>query len=129
MDMNFAYELQTDKPFDDVVASIEKNTPENNFRILAVHNVQETLAEKGLERGPLKIIELCNAPFAHIALQKDMDVSLFMPCRYSVYTEYDKTIVKLNRPSMIVQLMPESGLTELAEDVEETLKKIMEESV
>lgn len=129
MDMNFAYELQSDKSFDDVVESIEKTTPEHSFRILAVHNVQETLAEKGLERGPLKIIELCNAPFAHSALQKDMDVSLFMPCRYSVYTENNKTIVKLNRPSMIAQMMPESGLTELAEDVENTLKKIMEESI
>ncbi len=129
MTMEFAFKMESDKPFDTVVENIEKQTAEHKFRVLAVHDVQETLAEKGLEREPLKIIEICNAGFAHEALKKDIDVSLFMPCRYSVYTEDGKTVVKLGRPSIIAQMMPEAGLKELAEGVEETLKDIMKESV
>ena len=102
---------------------------QHQFRVLAVHNVQETLAEKGFERGPLKSIEVCNAGFAHRALELQPDVALFMPCRYSVQTENGKTVVKLSRPSMIAEMMPDPELEKLASDVEATLIKVMEESV
>ncbi|MBU0983051.1 MAG: DUF302 domain-containing protein [candidate division Zixibacteria bacterium] len=124
-----AHILTSDKDFATVVANLEKQTAEHKFRVLAVHDVQKTLAEKGLERGPLKIIELCNAVFAHEALKKDVNVSLFMPCRYAVYTEGDRTVVKLARPSMIAEMLPQAGLVDLAGGVEKTLIDIMEASV
>jgi uncharacterized protein (DUF302 family) len=52
-----------------------------------------------------------------------------MPCRFTVYTIGDKTIVTLARPTMISQMLPEAGLEELAESVESTLKTVMEKSV
>jgi uncharacterized protein (DUF302 family) len=127
--MEFAYTLESSKPFDQVAAAIEENTAKHQFRVLAVHDVQATLAEKGLQRGPLKIIEVCNAKFAHQALRKEAEVALFMPCRFAVYQEGDKTIVKLGRPGMIAEVMPDAGLEELTTDVEVTLKQVMQESV
>jgi len=125
----FAHTLSSKRSFDQVVSNIEANVPKHQFRVLAVHDVQQTLAEKGLKREPLKIIEVCNAKFAHEALQKDAEVALFMPCRYAVYVEGGETVVKLGRPTMISDMMPRAGLEQLAADVEETLKRIMEESV
>lgn len=127
--MQIAHTLETSKTFEQVVSAIEANTPKHQFRVLAVHDVQATLAEKGFERGPLKIIEICNAKFAHQALQKDAEVALFMPCKFAVYTDGGKTIVKLGRPTMIAEVMPQSGLEVLAAGVEATLKQIMLESV
>ena len=129
MSDQFFVEMRSGKPFEAVTRAIEENSAANSFRVLAVHDVQQTLAEKGLDRDPLKIIEVCNAVFAHGALKKNIDVALFMPCRYSVYTEGSETVVKLNRPTMISEMMPEAGLDELAADVEKTLTKIMQESV
>ncbi len=127
--VDLGYTLTTDKPFEQVVANLEQKSPENQFRVLHVHNVQQTLSEKGFQRGPLKIIEVCNAGFAHKALQKDPNVALFMPCKFSVYTEGGKTVVTLGRPSLISQMLPEAGLDELAEQVESTLKRVMQESI
>lgn len=127
--MEFAYELVSDKPFDEVVANIEAQTAEHKFRVLAVHDVQATLKEKGFDREPTKIIEVCNAGFANQALEADSHVALFMPCRYSVHTEGGKTIVRLGRPTMISQMMPEAGINDLAAGVENSLKMIMEASV
>jgi uncharacterized protein (DUF302 family) len=127
--MEIALTLKSSKPFEQVVSAIEANTPKHQFRVLAVHDVQATLAEKGLERGPLKIIEVCNAKFAHEALQKSPEVALFMPCRFAVYTDGGKTVVKLGRPTMIAEVMPKAGLDELATGVEAVLKQIMQESV
>jgi hypothetical protein len=39
-----AYRPETDLPFEKVVDGIERPTPENNFRVLAVHDVQATPA-------------------------------------------------------------------------------------
>lgn len=125
----FAYQLRSDKSFDEVAANLERLSPENQFRVLAVHDVQATLAEKGFERGPLKIIEICNAGFAHEATKKDINVALFMPCKFTVHTDGDQTVVTLARPTMIAEMLPDAGLNELAETVEETLKKVMTESV
>ena len=126
---NFAFSLESNKPFDTVVANLEKETAKNKFRVLYIHDVQATLAEKGLEREPLKIIEVCNAGFAHEALQKEQNVALFMPCKFVVRTDGDKTVVTLGRPMMISEMMPQAGLDELAADVEATLKRVMEASV
>lgn len=126
---DLAYRLKSNKPFDVVVGNIEREAANKQFRVLCVHDVQATLAEKGLERGPLKIIEVCNAAFAHEALIKESAVALFMPCRFAVHSEGGETIVTLARPEMISRMMPQAGLDELASSVEATLKKVMEDSV
>jgi uncharacterized protein (DUF302 family) len=125
----YMYELESDKPFETVVENILKQVPERQFRVLMVHDVQQTLSEKGFVHDPLKIIEVCNARFAHQALGKDPNAALFMPCRYSVHGGSPKTIVKLGRPSMIARILSGSGLEGLATEVEETLMEIMRASV
>ena len=118
--------LESNKPVEQLTADLEKASVENQFRVLAVHDVQATLAEKGFEREPLKIVEVCNAGFAHEALNKDIDVSMFMPCKFTVYTENNKTVLNLARPTVISKMLPQAGLDKLAEEVEKRLKKIME---
>ena len=127
--MNIAYTKKTDKGFDQVVSALETNSQDNQFRVLHVHDVQETLAGKGFELHPMKIIEICNAKFAYEALNKNLDVALFMPCKFTVAEKNEKTIVSLGLPSMIVEMMPGSGLEELAGEVETTLRKVLEDSI
>ncbi|PWB70571.1 hypothetical protein C3F09_08975, partial [candidate division GN15 bacterium] len=92
---DLAYTLVSNKSFDAVVAALETNSPAHQFRVLHVHDVQATLAEKGFQRGPLKILEVCNSGFAHKALGQDVTVALFMPCKFTVWTEGGKTHVSL----------------------------------
>lgn len=127
--MELAYKLESTKAVDEIVSNIEKLAPDHKFRVLHVHDVQATLQEKGFERGPLKIVEICSAAFADKALKMNVDVAMFMPCRYTVYEEGGKTKVTLARPMMIAQMMPGIGLEPLAGEVEETLKKIMHEAL
>ena len=125
--LDMAFTLESSKSFDAVSSGLESAIPENGFRVLAIHDVQETLKDKGFEIGPTKIIELCNAKFAYTALGKDVNVSLFMPCKIVVRTEGDKTIMTLARPTMISQMLPDAGLEELANGVEDIMKRIMDE--
>ncbi len=122
-----AYQVVSKKSFNEAAESLEKTSPERGFRILAIHDTQATLAEKGFKIDPLKIFEVCNASFAYKALNANIDVSLFIPCKIVVRDEKGKTIISLARPSMISEMLPGSGLDEIAAEVEKQLIKIVDE--
>ena len=124
-----SYELTSAKSFQSVVSNLERLAPENQFRVLHTHDVQATLADKGFERGPLKIIEVCNAGFANTALGIDVEVSLFMPCKFVVFEAEGATHVMLGRPTLISQILESPALRELAADVETRLVKIMQAAI
>ena len=129
MSDNFVYKLETTKTFEQVVSDLEATSTENMFRVLHTHNVQETLAEKGFEIQPLKIMEVCNSGFANKALKLDMNVTMFMPCKYVVAQQDNKITVSLMLPSVIADFINNDDLRNMANEVELTLKKIMEDSV
>ncbi|MEE9554700.1 MAG: DUF302 domain-containing protein [candidate division Zixibacteria bacterium] len=121
------YTKTSEKQFDDVVSGVEKTTAERGFRVLHIHNVKATLEEKGFERGPFKIIEICNAKFAHKALGINEDVALFMPCKINVYTKDGKTVLSAARPKVISEFFSEPGLKELADEVDGIVRSIVDE--
>jgi uncharacterized protein (DUF302 family) len=123
--MDFEYEVTSNRPFDEVVTAVEKLAVQKSFRVLHVHDVQATLAEKGFQREPLKIIEICNSKFAHEALQKDMAVSLFIPCKINVYAVQGKTRIKAMRPAAIAEFLPQAGLESLAREVDQIIVDIV----
>ena len=123
---NFEYTVETDKTFDAAVASVEAACPGVGFGVLHVHDVKATLAAKGFERNPLKIIEICSARFAHDALAKDVRVGLMLPCRITVYTHGSKRFISAFRPTVIKDLLPEAGLDRLTDDVDGIIRGIVD---
>jgi uncharacterized protein (DUF302 family) len=125
--MNLSYTLEVNKGFEETVAEIERRTAEKGFRVLHIHDVQGTLAEKGLQREPFKIIEFCNSKFAYKVLGISEDVGLFMPCKINVYTRNGKTIVSAMRPSMISEFFDNKELKEVADEVDAIVRSIVDE--
>jgi uncharacterized protein (DUF302 family) len=121
-----SYQIESAKSFEEIARLLEKAAPEHGFRVLAVHDTQATLAEKGFKIDPLKIYEVCNSGFAYKALNKDINVSLFMPCKIVIRPESGKTIISLARPTMIAAMLPDSGLEELSLEMEKQLIEIIE---
>lgn len=124
--MNMTYEIESERSFDDVVADVERLTAEKKFRVLHIHDVKATLDEKGFKRENLKIIEICNAKFAHEALGKHMMVSIFMPCKINVYSENGKTKIMAMNPSAISDFLPDAGLDDLAAGVQKIVTEIVD---
>ena len=121
------YTKISEKEFDQAVSGIEQATADKGFRVLHIHDVKATLNDKGLERKPFKIIEICNAKFAHKALEINEDVALFMPCKINVYTKDNKTVVSAARPKVISEFFSQPGLKELAEEVDGIVRSIVDE--
>lgn len=123
------YVVETAKPFDEVVSSIESATAEAAFRVLAVHDVQATLQGKGFEMEPTKVIEICNAKHAHAVLTADPRISYMLPCRISVYRRDGKTFVGMMLPSIMSSFFPDADIAAVSEEVERTMKQIIDRSV
>ncbi|OGC83966.1 hypothetical protein A3D68_00135, partial [Candidatus Adlerbacteria bacterium RIFCSPHIGHO2_02_FULL_52_17] len=91
--MEFDYTITTTKTFVEAVQSVQDEIAKAGMRVLHVHDVQETLAEKGFAREPFKIIEFCSAKYANEFLNKDIKIGLCLPCKINVYTKDGQTFI------------------------------------
>jgi uncharacterized protein (DUF302 family) len=124
----FEHTVTTEKPFDEAVLAIETMSAEKGFRVLHTHDVAATLAAKGFAREPLKIIEICNASYASQVLNKDVRISLMLPCPISVYVQGGKTKISALLPSSIADFFPGAGIERLAAEVESVVLGIIEDA-
>ena len=118
----------SDKSFDQAVSAVEAKAAEKGFRVLHTHDVAATLAEKGFPREPLKIVEVCNAKYASQVLNRDVKISLMLPCPISVYIQDGRTHISTLLPTSIAQFFPKAGIEDLAAEVENIVLQIIEES-
>jgi uncharacterized protein (DUF302 family) len=123
--MNYHYTIETKKNFDDAVESVQSETTKAGYRVLHIHDVQANLKEKGFDIQELKIIEICNAKHANSLLKQDPKMSLFMPCRISVYVQADKTCISAMNTKLIAEMVPGQDFSALADTVNTDLITIL----
>lgn len=124
----FEHTVTTEKSFEEAVEAVETKAAEKGFRVLHTHDVAATLAEKGFPREPLKIIEICNAKYASQVLNRDVKISLMLPCPISVYVQAGETHISTLLPSSIAEFFPQAGIEGLASEVESVVLKIVDEA-
>ncbi len=126
--MELDYTIGTAKSVDDAVEAVVASTAAHGFRVLTVHDVQATLAEKGFEREPLTIVEVCNARYAHEVLSRDVKIGLMLPCPIMVYTQEGETLISMMLPSLLASFYPDAGIGDVAVTVEESIRAIVAEA-
>ena len=126
--MDFDYTVTTEKPFDEVLASVERETKNAGFRVLHIHDVTATLKEKGFEIEPFKIIEICNAKSAYAVLQADIKIGLCLPCKINVYQKKSQIFISGMRPIILPQFFPNADLGNLPLEVDEIIRRIIDKS-
>ena len=126
--MELDYTVSTTKSHADAVQAVVDRTAAHGFRVQFVHDVQETLAEKGFAREPLTIVEMCNAKFASQVLAADPKIGLMLPCPIMVYVEDGQTLISTMRPTLIGGFFPAAGIDEVAAEVEQVLFAIIDEA-
>ena len=122
------YTVETGKSFDDAVRAVEEESVRHGFRVLHVHDIAATLAEKGYAREPIKIIEICNARFASEVLQKDVKTALMLPCPITVYVDHGKTYMSTLLPEVIASFYPEAGIESVSAEVQKIVVDIVDQA-
>ena len=97
--------------FDKTVEKILAEAGKRNWRIPAVHDLQQTLANSGKFVKPVKVIELCKPEYSGkmLELNHERAISVMMPCRISVYEKEDGlTYAGLMNAAAMASSLPET---------------------
>ena len=124
------FKLSTDKTVSEAADALHAAVQANHFGVMHVHNLKETMAKKGVEFSrECLIFEVCQPQQAKKVLDEDMSVSTALPCRISIYEEGGKTILATLKPTTLLAMFDMPQLKGVAQEVEDTLVKIMKETV
>ena len=122
--------LCTEKTVREAAAALHAAVQANHFGVMQVHNLKETMAKKGVEFArECLIFEVCQPQQAKKVLDQNMSVSTALPCRISIYEEGGKTILATLKPTILLAMFHTPQLEGVAQEVEDTLVKIMKEAV
>jgi uncharacterized protein (DUF302 family) len=94
--------------FETSVEVFEQTATDMGWKIPAVHDMRETMANFGKEVRNAKVFELCHPEHAYEILKLDDEriVSSMMPCRVSIYEKSDgKTYVSWMNTSLMGNMM------------------------
>jgi len=124
------YIVESNKSFDQAAVDLEAAVKRNEFGVLHIHDLGNTLRGKGIAFAEhCKVFEVCNPGQAGKVLSTDMRLNMALPCRISVYTEHGKTKIGMIRPvPMLAALSQDASLAKVAQEVEAKTKKMMDEA-
>ncbi len=124
------YIVESNKSFEQAATDLEAAVKRNEFGVLHVHDLGNTLRGKGIAFAEqCKVFEVCNPGQAGKVLSTDMRLNMALPCRISVYTEQGKTRIGMIKPvPMLAALSQDASLVKVAQQVEASIKKMMDEA-
>ncbi|MDF7798867.1 DUF302 domain-containing protein [Pontiellaceae bacterium B1224] len=124
------YIVETAKSVEQAVADVEAACKANAFGVLYIHDLQQTMKNKGVDlANECKVLEICNPHKALAVLTADMSLNMALPCRISVYSENGQTKIGMIKPkAMLAAISDAPGLIKVAEEVEEATIAIIEQA-
>ena len=94
----FVIEKQSKYDFDKTVDLLLAEAERREWKVPAVHDLQQSLAKSGKTVKPVNVIEICKPAYSGqmLELNDERIMSVMMPCRISVYVKDDgKTYMAL----------------------------------
>lgn len=113
------FKTETTYPVETVKAQMEVKAKELGFGIIETYEFKKLLQNKGFSiTRNVTLYELCNPLAAHEALNKMPEISVYLPCRISVYEQNGVTILATIGIEEIINSVS---------SIDEELKKHMQE--
>jgi len=87
----YVIEYQSKYNFDKTVDLLIAEAERREWKIPAIHDLQQSLAKSGKSVNPVKVIEICKPAYSGqmLELNDERIMSVMMPCRISVYIKED----------------------------------------
>ena len=115
-------------PFEATLPAVREQLAAEGFGILTEIDLAATLhAKLGVDVAPQVILGACRPPLAHAALQAEPSIGLLLPCNVVVRALDDEhTRVEAMDPDVMVGLTGNTGLTPVATDAGERLRRALD---
>ena len=125
----------TNAPYEKVLEALKDSVANNQFAIVAIHDMKETYRKKNLEIDlsfEYKIVQICNAPKSHKALTSmSYDMGVMMPKSIIVTKENGETNLRFMKmkPWMVSLMFPELDIAPLSKKVTTIINKIVSDTI
>lgn len=119
---HFSVTLHED--FESAVAKTRSALADHGFGIVSEIDMAATLQEKlGVQTDPYLILGACNPGFAHRAVHREPSIGVLLPCNVVVRKlDGDGVMVDFMDPSIVLELVGEDGIHDIAEEVRTRLE-------
>jgi len=112
--------------YDRAVDRVEEALKVEGFGVLTRIDVRATMREKlDVDFRPYVILGACNPPLAHRALSAEDTIGLMLPCNVVVAETCSGSEVGIARPRAMMQVAAAEGLSEVADEAEERLARVL----
>ena len=123
------YEIVTKRTPQQAGQALEAAAQKHKFGVMAVHNLKETMAKKGVEFAKECLIyEVCNPLQAKKVLEANPSISTALPCRIAVFEEGNHTKLSTLKPTAMLALFGNRELDPVAQEVEQVIISMMNEA-
>ncbi|OEF99332.1 hypothetical protein BHF71_01710 [Vulcanibacillus modesticaldus] len=128
--MEYHYTVSTRKSAEQVIKDLEENLKEIKFGVLWNFEIHKKLQEKGIVFDKkITVLEVCNPFEASKILEIEPMVSYFLPCKIVVNEEDAGTKVGMVKPTLMIKMIGNEELTEIAKEIEDKLVSAINKAV
>lgn len=126
--MSYFFTKEVELSFDEAINKVTEELKKEGFGILTEIDVKATMKKKlDVDFRNYKILGACNPPFAYEALKAEDKIGLMLPCNFIVQEkENGKVEVSAIDPAVSMQSVQNSKLENIASEVRDKLKKVVE---
>lgn len=130
MNVQFHYTVETTKPVEETIKTLEENLKEESFGVLWTFNINEKLEEKGFSlEETFFVLEVCNPKEAERVINENKLVGYFLPCKIVVYKDQGTTKIGMPKPTALISMIDNNELTAMAQDIEKRLIECIDKTV
>ena len=123
------YQIDSSKSPTEAGKALEAAAPKYKFGVLAIHDLQAKMRDKGLDFDRACLIyEVCNPQQAKQVLDANVEISTALPCRIAIYQKGPGSTLATLRPTLLLKMFGTPGLDPVAAAVEQSMIKMMEEA-
>ena len=121
-DISYGCVVTVDLSVAGAVAAVEKAFAAEGFQIVSDIDMEAKVKERlGQTFRPYRILGVCNAQLAHVALSAEPQIGLLIPCNVVVQQIDNRTVVSVVDPGLIVQAAGNRSLEHIAQDAKARL--------
>ena len=123
------YKVTTGKSMDGIDRDLRASAGRHQFGVITVHDLQETLRNKGVSLAmECRIYEVCNPGQAKKVLDAEGAISTALPCRISVYGSPGEYTLATMRPTEMMKAFDQPEIASVAQEVEAVIVEMMNDA-
>jgi len=125
--INYGFTKELAVPFVEALERVIEALGKEGFGVLTKIDVQGKFREKlGIDFKKYVILGACNPANAHKSILAEENIGLLLPCNVICYERGGKTTVSIIRPTVVMGMIDNNELREVARGVEASLKRVFD---